>query len=256
MKRSLVGKELEPPPVPLPNTSSTAAPQAASAFFIHFVGLGAARAHSRKSHEGGRGRQADVLRETARGKLQAVVVFALTARSIPAMRNDGRTRPPLPTPAGARHHAALLEEVGSEASRYLEQSRADNTRRAYRADWEDFTAWCKKYHRAPLPALPDTVDYYLADRSQDLKTSTLERRLADIAEAHRAAGHQSPNKSAQVKLVWAGIRREKGVAKNHKKPTLTKHIREMVDHLPQGLLGVRDRALILLGFAGAMRRSE
>ena len=59
-----------------------------------------------------------------------------------------------------------------------------------------------------------------------------------------------------MRLVWAGIRREKGIAQNHKKPTLTKHIREMVENLPVGLLGVRDRALILLGFAGAMRRSE
>ena len=59
-----------------------------------------------------------------------------------------------------------------------------------------------------------------------------------------------------MKLVWAGVRREKGVAQAHKKPALTKHIRSMVEHLPTTTLGVRDRALILLGFAGAMRRSE
>lgn len=159
-------------------------------------------------------------------------------------------------PTGARHHAARLKDIGADATRYLEHSKSENTRRAYRADWADFTAWCAKYNRAPLPALPDTVAYYLADRSQDLKTSTLQRRLATITEAHRAAGLVSPNKSAQVRLVWAGIRREKGVAQNHKKPVLTKHVREMVDNLPEGPLGVRDRALILLGYAGAMRRSE
>lgn len=108
----------------------------------------------------------------------------------------------------------------------------------------------------PLPASPDTVAYYEADRSQGLKTSTLERRLAAVAEAHRSAGLPSPNTSAQVRLVWAGIRREKGVARAHKKPTLTKQIRLMTAHLPNTLLGVRDRALILLGYAGAMRRSE
>ena len=98
--------------------------------------------------------------------------------------------------------------------------------------------------------------YYLADRSRELKVSTLRRRLATIAQAHRAEGHESPNRHAQVRLVWQGIRREKGVAQSHKKPALTKHIRLMVDHLPATLLGARDRALILLGFAGAMRRSE
>jgi site-specific recombinase XerD len=107
-----------------------------------------------------------------------------------------------------------------------------------------------------MPASPDTVAYYLADRSQDLKTSTLQRRLATISEAHRAAGVESPTKHTQVRDVWAGICREKGMAQGHAKPTLTKHIREMVEHLPDSLLGVRDRALILLGYAGAMRRSE
>lgn len=164
--------------------------------------------------------------------------------------------PPSRLPLAARTEAAKLEEIGAEARKYLEQSKAPNTRRAYRADWADFSSWCAKYRRSPLPASPDTVAYYLADRSQNLKTSTLQRRLASIAEAHRVSGHESPTKAAQVKLVWAGIRREKGVAQAHKKPALTKHIREMVGHLPGTLLGVRDRALILLGFAGAMRRSE
>ncbi len=173
------------------------------------------------------------------------------------MKNDDRSPAPVaPSPKGAQHHAARLEELGCEANRYATQSKAENTRRAYRADWADFVGWCEKYRRTSMPASPDTVAYYLADRSQTLKVSTLERRLATIAEAHRTAGAESPTKSAQVKLVWAGIRREKGTAQAHMKPVLTKHVRAMVAHLPDSLLGVRDRALILLGFAGAMRRSE
>jgi integrase len=149
-----------------------------------------------------------------------------------------------------------LEDVGEKASEYIRQAKAPNTRKAYRADWADFVAWCKKYRRAPLPARPDTVAYYLADRSARLKVSTLQRRLATIAEAHRAAGHDSPNNHAQVRLVWQGIQREKGVAQDHMKPALTKHIKLMLECLPHSLLGIRDRALLLLGFAGAMRRSE
>jgi integrase len=67
---------------------------------------------------------------------------------------------------------------------------------------------------------------------------------------------ESPNRHAQVRLVWQGIRREKGVAQDHRKPALTKHLRLMVGRLPDSPLGTRDRALLLLGFAGAMRRSE
>lgn len=159
-------------------------------------------------------------------------------------------------PRGAAHQAARLRDLGAKAAEYIDKSKATNTRRAYRADWQDFAGWCKKFRRDSLPALPDTVAYYLADRSQDLKVSTLQRRLATIAEAHRAAGYEPPTRHAQVKLVWSGIRREKGTAHSHAKPVLTKHIRQMVAHLPDSLLGVRDRALLLLGFAGAMRRSE
>lgn len=159
-------------------------------------------------------------------------------------------------PRGAEHHAARLRDLGTRAAGYIDKSKAHNTRRAYRADWQDFARWCKKFRRESLPASPDTVAYYLADRSQSLKVSTLQRRLATIAEAHRAAGHDSPTRHSQVKLVWAGIRREKGTAQSHVKPVLTKHIRLMVHHLPDSLLGVRDRALLLLGFAGAMRRID
>ena len=163
---------------------------------------------------------------------------------------------PRPAPRGAASVASRLEELGAEATRLVQSAKAENTKRGYRSDWADFVSWCEKFGRASLPAAADTVAYYLADRSQDLKTSTLKRRLATISEAHRTAGLESPTKSAQVRYVWAGICREKGIAQSHMKPTLTCHIREMVEHLPDSLLGVRDRALLLLGFAGAMRRSE
>lgn len=173
------------------------------------------------------------------------------------MPNDqSPTRDILLEPRGAEHQAARLEELGARASAYIDEAKAENTKRGYRSDWADFASWCEKYRRSSLPASADTVAYYLADRSQDLKTSTLKRRLATIAEAHRAAGVESPTKHVQVKYVWAGICREKGVAQGHMKPTLTRHIREMISHLPDSLLGLRDRALILLGYAGAMRRSE
>lgn len=152
--------------------------------------------------------------------------------------------------------ATRLEELGKVVTGYVNNSKAKNTRKAYRADFSDFKAWCSRFRRQALPALPDTVAYYLAHESLRLKVSTLERRLATISEAHKAAGHESPTQHAQVRLVWSGIKREKGTAQRHMKPALTRHLRAMVEKLPDSLVGCRDRALLLLGFAGAMRRSE
>src|SRR5262249_27986228 len=134
--------------------------------------------------------------------------------------------------APASEGLARLKVAGARAREFIRQAKAPNTRKAYRADWADFVRWCTKHGREALPARADTVAYYLADRSVRLKVSTLQRRLATIAEAHRAAGHESPNRHPEVRLVWQGIRREKGVLQDHKKPTLTKHLRLMVFSLP------------------------
>ena len=162
--------------------------------------------------------------------------------------------------AEATTAAALvrLEQLMDEARGHVENSRAENTRRAYRSDWADFLDWCGHHGRAPLPASPETLALYLTDCAKGLKTSTIQRRMASITQAHAAAGYaESPVKHALVRSVWRGIRRDKGVAPAGKSPTLTADIRVMVDHLPPSkIIGVRDRALLLLGFAGAMRRSE
>src|SRR5687768_4156792 len=94
--------------------------------------------------------------------------------------SDTNHSPATNNPRAAEHLADRLREAGARAAEYLEKSKAANTRRAYQADWADFTAWCAKYRRPALPASPDTVAYYLADRSRDLKTSTLQRRLATV----------------------------------------------------------------------------
>jgi site-specific recombinase XerD len=110
---------------------------------------------------------------------------------------------------------------------------------------------------ACLPAAPETVAYYLAALAETHKPATLTRRISAISQAHQAAGHESPTHSALVRKALAGIRREKGVAPDAKAPLTVADLRTIVrDHLPAGLKGTRDRALLLVGFAGAFRRSE
>jgi len=151
---------------------------------------------------------------------------------------------------------AALAALAEEARAYTQDLHAANTTRAYRADWADFAAWCAAHALAPLPAAPTTVALYLTAAAARLKTSTLERRLCAIAAAHKAAGHPAPTADPAVRTLLAGIRRAKGTKQARKRPTVTHEVRAMVDALPDTLRGRRDRALLLLGFAGGFRRSE
>ena len=149
-----------------------------------------------------------------------------------------------------------LAEIADRASEFVQHSKSKNTIRAYRADWDHFTAWCKAHGQASLPATADTVALYVADLSTTHKPSTITRRISAISQAHQIAGMESPTRAAKVRLVMAGIRRTKGTAQSAKAPVLVGDLRRMLAGLPGNLLGVRDRALLLIGFCGAFRRSE
>ena len=142
------------------------------------------------------------------------------------------------------------------AREFARRSKAENTLRGYRADWRDFFAWCESHHVRPLPAAPETVAAYIADCAGRLKVGSIQRRLNAIAEAHKAMGADSPTSAGIVRATLKGIRRTLGTAAVQKAPALTDDVRAMVDVADAGLIGARDRALILLGFAGAFRRSE
>jgi site-specific recombinase XerD len=133
-----------------------------------------------------------------------------------------------------------------------------NTLRAYRADWNHFTAWCAAHEQASLPAVPETVAYYLTALASSHKPATLVRRLTAISKAHQAAGHSSPasTQHACVSEILKGIKRTVGTAQPGKEPLFTPEIRKMIDALPANLQGARDRALLVIGFAGGFRRSE
>jgi site-specific recombinase XerD len=139
---------------------------------------------------------------------------------------------------------------------FIRASKAENTLRGYQSDWRDFCAWCEAHSLCALPASPDTVATYIAEAAGRLRASSLQRRLSAIAEAHKAVGVESPTHNPIVANTLKGIRRTLGTAATQKAPTLTDDIRAMVEATDSGLIGLRDRALILLGFAGAFRRSE
>lgn len=139
---------------------------------------------------------------------------------------------------------------------YIRASKAENTLRGYQSDWRAFCAWCEPRGLCPMPATPETVAAFIADCAGRLKVGSVQRRLNAIAEAHKAVGLESPTHSAMVANTMKGIRRTKGTAPAQKAATLIDDIRAMVDATDAGVIGLRDRALVLLGFAGAFRRSE
>ena len=135
-------------------------------------------------------------------------------------------------------------------SRYLAASVADATWRAYRGDLDSFLAW-----GGTLPAAPANVAAYLASQASTKSPETLARRLVAIGQVHAWLGYPNPCRSPLVNRTMRGIRRVNGRPQRGVRPALYEDVLAMLAHM-RGLRGVRDRALILIGFAGALRRCE
>jgi site-specific recombinase XerD len=148
---------------------------------------------------------------------------------------------------------AVLEE---RACSYEANSKSANTWRAYQSDLRHFGAWCERRGLVALPAEPDTVRLYLVDHAGSLAISTLRRRLSAISEAHAAAQTPNPTVSPVVRFAWEGMRRTHGSAPRAKEAAITEVVAAMVKPMGSALIDLRDRAVLLIGFAGAMRRSE
>ncbi len=128
--------------------------------------------------------------------------------------------------------------------------------RAYTADWKHFSVWCLTRGLIAIPAPPDQVGDYLADLGEGYARATLRRKVAAIARARRLAGHPLDTRHPSIRDVLRGIGRTHGGPPKRAQALATEEIRKLVAACGDDLLGLRDRALLLLGFAGAVRRSE
>ena len=149
-------------------------------------------------------------------------------------------------------------DLSEAALDYGRAALSENTMRAYRGDWLEFEGWCTDRSRSHLPATPATVANYassLADAGK--KVPTIARKLAAIRFFHRGANLENPTDNAGVAAILKGIRRTVGTASRQKAPATVDVIHAMLARIDaESLQGKRDRALLLLGFAGAFRRSE
>lgn len=147
-------------------------------------------------------------------------------------------------------HYLTDSQCDASVRKYLDAALSDNTLRAYRADLKHFLAW-----GGLIPANPEQVAMYVAHHATILSSSTLTRRLVAIARAHAAQGIDSPTNTELVKATLQGVRRSRGNAVRQVAPLQKSQVLQMVRGL-YGLRGLRDTALLLIGFASALRRSE
>jgi len=162
----------------------------------------------------------------------------------------------LPVVLPAAELVAALDELGERAAGLAALAVSPHTRRAYDRAWRGFTRWTAARGLATLPAAPATLALYLTDRAESVRVSSLEQELAGIVAAHRTARLPNPAEDPAVRLVWKGIRRRYGAPKRGKAPVSVGELSRMVGAMGTGPSAIRDRAILLLGFAGALRRSE
>ncbi|MGJ5136853.1 site-specific integrase [Bradyrhizobium oligotrophicum] len=174
----------------------------------------------------------------------------LTTETVPDMSTSLTIQDPA-------HLPALLASEIEDAASLAKAEKAAATRRAYRTDFRLFNEWCASRGVGSLPASPETVAAYLASEAKGgAKPSTIARRAAAIRYAHKLASLPAPTDAESVKATMRGIRRTYSGPKAKKAPATAPRVKGMVAVTREGISGLRDRALLLIGFAGAFRRSE
>ena len=156
-----------------------------------------------------------------------------------------------------------IRALHEETLNNLKNSKAKNTIRAYKSDFKDFVGFCAKNGLKSLPTEPKIVSLYMTYLStKDAKMSTLRRRLVSIGVIHRLKGHYLDTKHPIIIENLMGIKRKKGSYQKGKKPILINHLKLIIDEIDKdtydetGIRKLRDKTIILLGFAGGFRRIE
>ena len=153
-----------------------------------------------------------------------------------------------------------LKKLHEDTLNNLKLSKADNTLRAYKSDFRDFGVFCTKHGFTSMPTEPKVVSLYLTHLSANSKISTLRRRLVSIGVVHRIKGHYLDTKHPVIIENLMGIKRKKGSIQTGKKPILINHLKQIINVIDEQKIPkikkLRNRTLILIGFAGGFRRTE
>ena len=154
-----------------------------------------------------------------------------------------------------------IKALQEETLLNLKNSKANNTVRAYKSDFNDFGLFCAQNGFKSLPTTPDIISLYLSYlSSKDIKVSTLKRRLVSIKVLHKLKGHYLDSKNPIIIETLMGIKRRKGSIQKGKKPILINNLKKIINAIDkqnkEEIKKFRDRSIILIGFAGGFRRNE
>ena len=153
-----------------------------------------------------------------------------------------------------------VKKLHDETLENLKSSKANNTLRAYKSDFNDFGAFCAKHGFSSMPTEPKVVSFYLTHLSANSKISTLRRRLVSIGVVHKFKGHYLDTKHPVIIENLMGIKRKKGSIQIGKKPILINHLKQIMNVIDEQKIEkikkLRNRTLILIGFGGGFRRTE
>jgi len=158
--------------------------------------------------------------------------------------------------------SGTLDRLVETARDYARQAVSENTLKAYAKDWAHFARWCRRRGADLLPSSPQLIGLYIADlatpgsKTPALSVSSIERRLSGLAWGYAQRGERLDRKDRHIASVLAGIRRKHARPPLQKEAILPEDLRDMLATLPHDLRGLRDRAILLIGFAGGLRRSE
>jgi site-specific recombinase XerD len=158
--------------------------------------------------------------------------------------------------------SGTLDRLVETARDYARQAVSENTLKAYAKDWAHFARWCRMRGANPLPPSPQLIGLYIADlaapggKAPALSVSSIERRLSGLTWGYAQRGERLDRKDRHIASVLAGIRRKHARPPLQKEAILPEDLRDMLATLPHDLRGLRDRAILMIGFAGGLRRSE
>ncbi len=177
---------------------------------------------------------------------------------------DSRDQDNAPTIAlpGSIAGSGTLDRLVETARGYARAAASDNSLKAYASDWAHFTRWCRMRGADPLPPSPPLIGLYITDlaapqgKAPALSVSSIERRLSGLSWGYAQRGERLDRKDRHIGTVLAGIRRKHARPPAQKEAILPQDLRDMLATLPHDLRGLRDRAILLTGFAGGLRRSE
>jgi integrase len=164
--------------------------------------------------------------------------------------------------------SGTLDRLVETARDYARHAASENTLKAYAKDWAQFARWCRMRGAHPLPSSSQLIGLYIADlaapggkapsqsASRPISVSSIERRLSGLAWGYAQRDDRLDRKDRHIASVLAGIRRKHARPPVQKEAILPEDLRDMLATLPHDLRGLRDRAMLLIGFAGGLRRSE